>query len=167
MHKLPKCSDALLNALFQPPVTPLLLSVQPSAPVTPATDSVQGPKVQGEREKAAIHSGKHAYGQKRNGASLDARQCPASLWPSVHTHPATLMTWRKPKGRRFCHFPNRQRSTCKECGGASICQHARRRSQCKECGGGSICQHNRERSKCKTCKADKDESMPPDLEELD
>ena len=31
---------------------------------------------------------------------------------------------------------------------------------------GGICQHNRIRSKCKTCKADKDESMPPDLEEL-
>ena len=54
----------------------------------------------------------------------------------------------------------RQRSTCKECGGASICQHARRRSECKECGGGSICQHARRRSRCKTCIADKDESMP-------
>ena len=31
---------------------------------------------------------------------------------------------------------------------------------------GSICQHNRERDRCKKCKADKDESMPPDLEEL-
>ena len=47
-----------------------------------------------------------------------------------------------------------------------ICQHNRIRSQCKECGGGSICQHNRIRSKCKTCIADKDESMPADLEEL-
>ena len=43
---------------------------------------------------------------------------------------------------------------------------ARQRSMCKECGGGSICQHNRQRSTCKTCKADKDDSMPPDLEEL-
>ena len=55
---------------------------------------------------------------------------------------------------------------CKECGGASICQHARRRSTCRQCGGASICQHNRIRSKCKTCLADKDDSMPPDLEEL-
>ena len=39
-------------------------------------------------------------------------------------------------------------------------------SECKECGGGVICQHARIRSKCKTCKADKDDSMPPDLEEL-
>ena len=48
----------------------------------------------------------------------------------------------------------------------SICQHARKRSECKECGGGGICQHARIRSRCKTCKADKDDSMPPDLEEL-
>ena len=41
---------------------------------------------------------------------------------------------------------------CKECGGASICEHGRRRSQCKECGGGSICEHNRQRSRCKDCK---------------
>ena len=61
---------------------------------------------------------------------------------------------------------NRIRSRCKECGGGSICQHARRRSECKECGGGGICQHARRRSRCKTCKADKDDSMPPGLEEL-
>ena len=29
------------------------------------------------------------------------------------------------------------RSTCKECGGAGICQHQRRRDRCKECGGGA------------------------------
>ena len=66
---------------------------------------------------------------------------------------------------------NWQRSRCKECtdffGGGSIFQHARIRSKCKECGGGGICQHNRVRSQCKTCEADKDDSMPPDLEELD
>ena len=33
----------------------------------------------------------------------------------------------------------RQRSQCKECGGAGICQHGRRRSSCKECEGASIC----------------------------
>ena len=47
-----------------------------------------------------------------------------------------------------------------------ICQHARRRSECKECGGGSISQHNRIRSSCITCKADKDDSMSPDLTSL-
>ena len=34
---------------------------------------------------------------------------------------------------------------CKECGGASICEHGRERHKCKECGGGSICEHGRER----------------------
>ena len=60
---------------------------------------------------------------------------------------------------------NRERSRCKECGGAGICAHKRIRSQCKQCQGGGICGHNQIRSKCKTCRADKDESMPPDLEE--
>jgi hypothetical protein len=32
---------------------------------------------------------------------------------------------------------------CKDCGGASICEHNRRRSRCKDCGGASICEHNR------------------------
>ena len=35
---------------------------------------------------------------------------------------------------------------CKECGGASICEHGRQRSRCKECGGSSICEHGRQRS---------------------
>jgi hypothetical protein len=43
------------------------------------------------------------------------------------------------------------RSTCKECGGGSICEHQRLRSRCKECEGGSICEHQRLRSLCKTC----------------
>ena len=46
------------------------------------------------------------------------------------------------------------------------CEHNRKRSRCKECGGSSICKHNRQRSRCKKGKADKDEFMPPDLEEL-
>ena len=46
------------------------------------------------------------------------------------------------------------------------CEHKRQRNRCKECGGEGICQHGRQRSMCKTCKADKDESMPPDLKVL-
>jgi hypothetical protein len=42
------------------------------------------------------------------------------------------------------------RSTCKDCGGAGICQHNRRRSECRDCGE-SICQHNRIRRTCKDC----------------
>ena len=47
-----------------------------------------------------------------------------------------------------------------------ICQHQRQRSKCKECGGASICPHQRRRSKCKECRAEADESMPAALEEL-
>ena len=32
----------------------------------------------------------------------------------------------------------RQRSTCKDCGGAKICLHQRIRSRCKEYGGGGL-----------------------------
>jgi hypothetical protein len=55
---------------------------------------------------------------------------------------------------------NRQKSKCKECGGSSICQHLKVRSQCKECGGGSICPHNRQKYRCKECLADKDNTIP-------
>ena len=42
----------------------------------------------------------------------------------------------------------RQRHQCKECGGASICQHRRQRSGC---GGSGICEHQRHHSICKKC----------------
>ena len=61
---------------------------------------------------------------------------------------------------------NRQKYFCKECGGKGICLHNRQKSTCKECGGGSICPHNRIKSQCKECKADKDDSMPADIEEF-
>ena len=48
----------------------------------------------------------------------------------------------------------------------SKCHHNRRKSTCKECGGSSICEHNRIKYHCKQCKADKDESMPADIEEF-
>ena len=41
---------------------------------------------------------------------------------------------------------------CKECGGASFCEHGRRRSCCKECGGSSFCEHGRQHFRCKECK---------------
>ena len=53
-------------------------------------------------------------------------------------------------GASIC-IHGRRRHTCKECGGASICIHGRRRNTCKECGGASICIHGRERNKCKEC----------------
>ena len=67
-------------------------------------------------------------------------------------------------GASICQH-NRVRHQCRDCGGEGICQHSIK-STCKECGGGGICQHKRERSRRKTCKADKDDALPPDLEEL-
>jgi hypothetical protein len=46
---------------------------------------------------------------------------------------------------------NRLRSVCKLCGGGSICEHGRVRSYCKDCGGGGVCIHNRVRSNCRLC----------------
>ena len=68
-------------------------------------------------------------------------------------------------GADICQH-QRIRSTCKECGGSGICPHQRRRSTCKECGGASICQHQRIRSRCKECREEADGSMPDGLEEL-
>ena len=49
------------------------------------------------------------------------------------------------------------RSKCKDCGGASICEHNRVRSKCVEFVGASICAHRRVRSACKDCKRPKTE----------
>ena len=49
----------------------------------------------------------------------------------------------------------------------SLCPHQRQRSQCKECGGASICPHQRQRSRCKECREEADKSMPAGLEELE
>jgi len=56
----------------------------------------------------------------------------------------------KPKKRGYC-IHDRQKSKCKDCGGASVCVHGRRKRQCKECGGAGICPHGRQRSQCKEC----------------
>ena len=47
---------------------------------------------------------------------------------------------------------NRVRYTCKDCGGAGICEHNRERRHCRDCGGQGMCAHSRVRSKCKDCK---------------
>ena len=49
------------------------------------------------------------------------------------------------EGRRNCGH-HRQRNLCKECGGASICQHEQQRST-----WAGICEHNRRKSTCKEC----------------
>jgi hypothetical protein len=57
---------------------------------------------------------------------------------------------KKTREKNKCEH-NRQKSHCKECGGASICKHNRRRNQCKDCDGASICIHKRMRCRCKEC----------------
>jgi hypothetical protein len=56
----------------------------------------------------------------------------------------------KNKGKYKCEH-NKQKSSCKECGGSQICEHNKQKSQCKECGGSRICEHNKQKSSCKEC----------------
>ena len=42
-------------------------------------------------------------------------------------------------------------SQCKQCCGASICEHGRSKCICKECSGVSICEHRRICSQCGDC----------------
>ena len=58
-------------------------------------------------------------------------------------HPACALP-----GACICE-QNRPRSTCKDCGGASICEHNSIR---RLCGGEGMCAHKRVKSKCKDCK---------------
>ena len=113
-----------------------------------------GPQALAERQAKLIERRRRAA--QREALGLEPWQC---------EHKRRRSQCKECGGASICQHA-RERSTCKECGGSSICQHARRRSECRNCGGGSICQHNRIRSRCKTCKADKDASMPPELEEL-
>jgi len=57
-------------------------------------------------------------------------------------------TW---DGYRLLCEHSKQKSKCKECGGAEICKHDKRKSQCKECGGSQICKHDKQKSQCKEC----------------
>jgi hypothetical protein len=43
------------------------------------------------------------------------------------------------------------RYTCRDCGGAGMCEHNSIRSQCKDCRSASICGHIRQRHSCKDC----------------
>ena len=45
---------------------------------------------------------------------------------------------RAPRTKGPCEHGVKQRSRCKVC---SACPHGKRRRRCKECGGASICEH--------------------------
>ena len=50
-----------------------------------------------------------------------------------------------------CEHGKMNKSACKECGGASICEHGRTRTYCKECEGGSLCEHKQRKDRCADC----------------
>ena len=54
-----------------------------------------------------------------------------------------------PRLRRVVHLRTRHR--CRDCGGASICEHGRMRAECRDCGGTSVCEHGRRRHQCRDC----------------
>jgi hypothetical protein len=54
------------------------------------------------------------------------------------------------KGASICEH-NRIKRTCRECGGSAFCKHNKIKSCCKECGGASICEHGRQKRICKEC----------------
>ena len=56
----------------------------------------------------------------------------------------------KYKSRYNC-IHNKQKYSCRECGGSSICIHGNRKTKCRECGGGSICIHEKQKSQCREC----------------
>lgn len=59
----------------------------------------------------------------------------------------------KAKSREKTKCPhNRQKSICKECGGAHVCSHGLSKSKCRDCHGSQICEHKKNRSLCKDCK---------------
>jgi len=50
-----------------------------------------------------------------------------------------------------CPHGKMNKSACKDCGGASICEHGRSRTYCKECEGGSLCEHGKRKDRCADC----------------
>ena len=113
---------------------------------------------EGSRKRAAADG-------DEGGSSEEAKQARGGK-PGQCEHNRQRSRCRECGGGSICQHNRQKHRWCRDCGGEGICQHNRRKSECKECGGRSICQHNRRRSRCTTCKADNDDSMPPDLEEL-
>ena len=48
-----------------------------------------------------------------------------------------------------------------------ICDHDRKRNQCKQCGGASICEHNRHRRRKESPEKSEDEDLEEDEEFYD
>ena len=158
-HKLQEKIDSLMDreafdAFVQTHLASLSGKFARAAVAYARTSVRRDPEALAERQGKLIE-------RRRRAAQREALGL--KRWQCEHKRQRSLC--KECGGAGICEH-KRKRSQCKECGGGSICEHLRIRSQCRDCGGGSICQHNRIRSRCKTCQADKDESMPPDLEEL-
>ena len=86
--------------------------------------------------------------------SVGDRQVKYGAFPSLHAQrlasPLPSRSTQEPLGVGLHHGSspgaicehNRERTSCKSCGGSAICEHNRRRSSCKSCGDSSICEHN-------------------------
>ncbi len=46
---------------------------------------------------------------------------------------------------------DKQKTSCKECGGKGICEHNKHKAYCKECGGSALCEHGKQKRYCKEC----------------
>jgi hypothetical protein len=55
------------------------------------------------------------------------------------------------RGFRILKSCIRCRDKAKKTREKNKCEHNRQKSHCKECGGASICKHNRRRNQCKIC----------------
>jgi hypothetical protein len=109
------------------------------------------------------HGESSAFNANSARFHLHSTQTPACgrVRPSVpHTRGNRVRDQCKDCGGASICEHNRERSKCKDCGGTSICEHHRRRSICKDCGGASNCAHRRVRSSCKDC-------MPPPASSCD
>ena len=114
-----------------------------------ARSNVQGVQCLSARSSAPSMQGVRWVTNMRARSSSAVGARSAVGLQSVSTVVGALMC-KECGGASICEH-GRMRSQCKECGGSQICEHGRRRSRCKECGGSSICEHGRQRSRCKEC----------------
>lgn len=61
---------------------------------------------------------------------------------------------RKRKEKYKCEH-NKQKASCKECGGSQICEHNINKYNCVKCKGNGICHHDRIKAQCKECKGNR------------
>ena len=95
------------------------------------------------------------YSKKRNGESY--KQCKYCNEKMKETRSKNRCEHNRDKysckecgGSAFC-IHNRMKTSCKDCGGGSRCEHGRIRQYCRKCGGNGMCEHNKIRSVCKKC----------------